>query len=260
MQWAGNSFLRMGPCQRRERMPPTTPSLGPRRLDVPDLVSGAPLPAAVPGAGSAGCGVRRSVPFYPQSLDFSCGPACVLMAMAAHDPATPLTRGHEIDVWREASLVEIGATSRYGLALAATRRGFRARIIGSVDGIAYRRQITSAIRVNEPLMDMFFEDARGKCRAATVPEEVRSVTVADIEAALLADEIPIVLTDTRLFTPEEEVPHWVVVTGIVDDTVFLNNPLDAAHARNEALPIERFLAGFGYAGDQLMVAVGRRAE
>lgn len=237
---------------------PFSPTLGPRRHDVPDLESG-PLGAAAAEPGARlGTGVRRDVPFYAQSLDFSCGPACVLMAMAAHDATVALSRGHEIDVWREANLVEIGATSHYGLALAAIRRGFRARLIGSVDGVAYRRQITERIAVNEPLMDLFFEDAREKCRAALVPEEVRPVTMADVENALLSGEIPLVLTDTRMFTPDEEVPHWVVVTGIVDDVVYLNNPLDAAHARNEALPLERFLAGFGYGGDQLMVAVGPR--
>lgn len=233
------------------------PAFGPRRRDVEGLRS-EESPVEV-GLGALGVGVRRQVPFYRQSLDFSCGPACLLMAMAAQDPATPLDQGHEIDLWREASLVEIGATSRYGLALAAVRRGFAARILGSVDGMAYRKQILAAITVDEQLLDLFFEDARRKCRAAGVAEEIRPVTMADIEAALLAGEVPIVLTDTRMFTPHEEVPHWVVVTGLVDDVVSVNNPLDAEHARDEALPIGRFLRGFGYGGDQLMVAVGPRS-
>lgn len=239
--------------------PVPVPTLGPRRHHVGDLASGHPLKAAT-GLGTLGVGVRVDVPFYTQSLDFSCGPACLLMAMAAHEPGTVLDRGHEIDVWREANLVEIGATSRYGLALAAHRRGFRPRIVGSCDRMAYKTQILARISVDEDLLDLFFDDARAKSRAASIPEEIRPVTMADIEAALLAEEVPIVLTDTRMFTPEEEVPHWVVVTGMVDDTVYLHNPLDAEHARDQALPLERFLAGFGYGGDQLMVAVGARVN
>lgn len=250
--------LLAAPLMPHGGVPPTVPTLGPRRRDVGDLASGRPLVPAT-GLGALGVGVRVDVPFYAQSLDFSCGPACLLMAMAAQDPdGVVMDRGHEIDVWREASLVEIGATSRYGLALAAHRRGFRPRIVGSCDRMAYKTQILAKINVDERLLDLFFEDARTKARAAGIPEEIRPVTMADIEAALLAGEIPIVLTDTRMFTPEEEVPHWVVVTGMVDDTVYLHNPLDAEHARDQALPLERFLAGFGYGGDQLMVAVGPR--
>lgn len=210
-------------------------------------------------AAIAHAGVRIRVPFYRQSLDFSCGPACLIMAMRHHDPSTEASRAHEIDLWREANLVELGATSRYGLALGAHRRGFRVRIVGSSDDIAYRTAITRTLPVDESIMDVFFDDVRAKCRDARIPEEIRRLTMADLEQALAAGEVPIVLTDTRLFSPGEEVPHWVIVSGLVGDTVFVTNPLDDAAETPESIPVERFLAAFGYDGDQLMVAVGPRS-
>lgn len=236
---------------------PRDPSLGPSRKDVPDLPAGdGPAPGAdveAPG----GLGPSLDVPFWGQSLDFSCGPACLLMAMAHHDPGVERSRGHEIDVWREANLVEIGATSRYGLALAAHRRGFPARVVGSVEGVAYLEAIRSHVDVDEDLMGLFAEDLQAKARAvADVDEEVRPVTVADIERTLLDGWVPIVLTDTRMFTEDEEIPHWVVVTAVLGDALRVHNPLDASHRAHEAIAIEDFLEGFGYGGDQAMVAVG----
>lgn len=238
---------------------PRDPTLGPSRKDVPDLAAGDAETPTSDASAPEGPGPALDVPFWGQSLDFSCGPACLLMAMAHHDPSIDRSRAHEIDLWREANLVEIGATSRYGLALAAHRRGFQARIVGSVEGISYLEAIRSKVDLDEDMMRLFARDLQRKCReVAEVAEEVRPVTVADIEGALLAGEVPIVLTDTRMFTPEEEIPHWVVVTGLVGDEVRVHNPLDESHRAHEPIPLEEFLGGFGYGGDQAMVAVGPR--
>jgi hypothetical protein len=40
------------------------------------------------------------VPYYAQTLDFTCGPAAVLMAMRALDPVIPLDQTTEIRLWR----------------------------------------------------------------------------------------------------------------------------------------------------------------
>ena len=39
-------------------------------------------------------------PFYRQTLDFTCGPACLMMAMKAQDPALKADRAMEIQLWR----------------------------------------------------------------------------------------------------------------------------------------------------------------
>src|SRR5471032_740212 len=73
-----------------------------------------------------------SAPFYGQTLDFTCGPCALLMAMAALDSSTLLDRAEEIRIWREATTVFMaaghGGCGLHGLALAAERRGFRATV------------------------------------------------------------------------------------------------------------------------------------
>ena len=41
------------------------------------------------------------VPFYPQTLEFTCGPACLLMAMKALNPLQMVDRKEELRLWRE---------------------------------------------------------------------------------------------------------------------------------------------------------------
>ena len=48
--------------------------------------------------------VRLPVP-YLQHYDFTCGPACLMMAMKGLDPAFPLTRALEFMLWKEATLI-----------------------------------------------------------------------------------------------------------------------------------------------------------
>src|SRR5262245_61519993 len=73
--------------------------------------------------------VGRKLPYYNQSLDFTCGPASLMMAMRALDRTQPIDRAHELQLWREANTVFMGkghpGSSPYGLALAAWRRGFK---------------------------------------------------------------------------------------------------------------------------------------
>ncbi|HAQ00126.1 MAG TPA: ribosomal-protein-alanine acetyltransferase, partial [Rhodospirillum rubrum] len=76
--------------------------------------------------------VSSRVPLYHQTLEFTCGSACLMMAMHALDSRQPMTRSHEIRLWREATTIFMasghGGCGPHGLALAAHRRGFEAEI------------------------------------------------------------------------------------------------------------------------------------
>jgi Peptidase_C39 like family/Acetyltransferase (GNAT) family len=49
--------------------------------------------------------IRLPVPYYIQTLEFTCGPACLTMAMKYHDPRLPFDRSLELRLWKEATLV-----------------------------------------------------------------------------------------------------------------------------------------------------------
>src|SRR3546814_3112312 len=45
------------------------------------------------------------VPYYHQTTDFTCGPACLLMAMAALVPGRQMAPSDELRIWREATTI-----------------------------------------------------------------------------------------------------------------------------------------------------------
>ncbi|HWG91493.1 MAG TPA: peptidase C39 family protein [Candidatus Thermoplasmatota archaeon] len=204
---------------------------------------------------------RLPIPFYEQTLDFTCGPSCLLMALGRYDPKLPLTQAHEVSIWREATLVEVGATSRYGLALAAWRRGHRARIVANVDGIAFRRRIMMKFpEIDHKFMEFLWADLRQKCRDAGIPEERRDVTPEDLDRVLDAGEVGIVLTDTSKFGDDEAYAHWIVLSGREGDEYLFANPLKDL-APELRVPRDRLPEVIGYQNDQLLVVVGpRRAD
>ena len=71
-------------------------------------------------------------PYYQQTTDFTCGPAALLMTMAALDENFVLTQQAELDIWRTATTIFMtsghGGTHPLGLALAAVQFGYRPQV------------------------------------------------------------------------------------------------------------------------------------
>lgn len=228
--------------------------------------------------GSAALRMRKSlrgkvpdllgVPYIPQTLPFTCGPACVMMAVRAFGEAQAPTRAEELRLWREATTVFMaaghGGCSPHGLAVAALRRGHRVRVL-SCDG-------------DVPFLD----SVRGEEKKAVVELAHREfeVELADrggdvivahfgieaVDDALAAGEVPILLVSGyRLY--DEKVPHWVVVTGMSDSHLYLHDPFvpeGSARADGVHLPLPREsferVARFGKARHRYLVAIGARKD
>ena len=81
------------------------------------------------------------VPYYAQSLDFTCGPAAALMAMRALSAKISVDQTAELRLWRESTTVfmtsGVGGCSPEGLALAVHRRGFHVELFLSDTGILF---------------------------------------------------------------------------------------------------------------------------
>jgi len=200
-----------------------------------------------------------SVPFHPQSFDFTCGPACLLMAMRHFDPSLEATRELEVDLWREANLVEAYASSRQGLALAAHRRGFQVRTQGNAETVELLDHLR--LDLDEPNRDVavaLHEDVRRRCRAARIPDEVSRVKLNAVRGWLSKGWIPLVLVDARL-VGDEAAPHWVVVTGVGGDRVVFHDPLASRGGRTRRAA--EFRRRLGFRGVSCAVIVeGRRVS
>jgi ribosomal protein S18 acetylase RimI-like enzyme len=70
-------------------------------------------------------------PYFHQTTEFTCGPACIMMALAWADRKFKPAPAFEFQLWREATTVFMssgpGGCEPYGMAVALKRHGLRAR-------------------------------------------------------------------------------------------------------------------------------------
>lgn len=171
----------------------------------------------------------RRVPYYPQTTDFTCGAACLLMAMAALDNRRSMLRKEEIQLWREATTIFMtaghGGCSPQGLALAAWNRGFAVRLVLSQAGALF---LDGVRNVEKKEVMNLVEEGFAQALANTDVEQVIAPGL-DVRAALAAGYKPLVLISSYRLT-HHKAPHWILVTGCDDDYVYLHDP-DVDHSR-----------------------------
>ncbi len=179
----------------------------------------------------------------------------MMMAMKFFNPKLRLTRGLELDIWREANLVESYGTSKEGLALAAARRGFEVYTLGK----SLRHSFVDVIRdkipgVDNKVLELLYNDTRRKFRVMGLKHIARSITLSEIKSILRKGDVPILFTSTALFRGKEDpLPHWVVVTGYGEDDWYLNNPL--ASSPQTKVSQKQLQNNLGYRGVRCAVVV-----
>jgi ribosomal protein S18 acetylase RimI-like enzyme len=166
-------------------------------------------------------------PYYRQTLDFTCGPACLMMAMKAHDPALKANRSLEIQLWRESTTVfmtsGLGGCGALGLALAALRRGFEVEV--SVSSVRSEEK-KEVIRLVE---QQFVRDLS----SSGIHIRHRPLTASDLKGRMQQGGIPIALISSYRLTGEK-VPHWIKVTGFDHRFIYINDPfVDPEEDRTE---------------------------
>ena len=170
------------------------------------------------------------VPWYGQTTDFTCGPACLLMAMGALQSERLLERREELQIWREATTVFMtsghGGCSPQGLALAAWRRGFRVRLELSLAGPLFLDGVRNEHK--KDVMRLVHEEFTAQL-AQTDVERVIGAPL-DLPRLLKAGGQPLVLISSYRLTRSKS-PHWVVVTDCDEDFVYLHDP-DVDHSQH----------------------------
>ena len=190
-------------------------------------------------------GTFPAVPYYPQTTEFSCGPAALIMAMAALDEHQPVSTLEELKLWREATTIFMlaghGGCGPHGLALAAWNRGFHASAWISKEGALFKDTVRNEDkkRVLELVHEGFLHDI------GQTDIELRHdpLTLDGMEQALRDGRIPVILISTWQLN-RSRVPHWVTVCAIDDQFVYLHDPeIDADEGETVAdkqyLPIDR---------------------
>lgn len=212
----------------------------------------------------------RDIPWIPQSTDFTCGPAALMMAMAALDDDYQPSLLEEIRIWREATTIFMtsgpGGCHPVGLALSAVQRGFAAEVWINqreplfLDGVraADKKKVMSAVH------DAFIHEA-GLHGIPLHYGEVNQQQLVDHFAR--GDCVLVLISTYRL--DRKKAPHWVVLSGYDDICLYVHDPDIVGNVRDrqsgasgdamecQHLPIARdsFAAMSRFGGRRLSTAV-----
>jgi ribosomal protein S18 acetylase RimI-like enzyme len=209
------------------------------------------------------------VPFYEQTLEFTCGPAALMMAMRALDPALALDRKLELRLWREATTIFMtaghGGCGPYGLALSAHHRGFDVAVMVKDRAALFVDSVRSPEK--KAVIALVQEDQLEQILQRDIRMDYGLVSVADLEQELRTGGVPLVMISSyRLYA--EKFPHWVVVTGFDDHFLYVHDPyVDYAAGKTPTdcvnLPILKAeftgMARYGKSGQRAVIILRRRA-
>ncbi|MDP4077971.1 GNAT family N-acetyltransferase/peptidase C39 family protein [Acidovorax sp. A1169] len=164
--------------------------------------------------------VLRSARHYGQTLDFTCGPCALLIAMSALDPATVMDQAAEIRLWREATTVFMaaghGGCGPFGLACAALHRGFEVSVYAAAGSSLFMDSVREPHK--KRVIQRVEDDFQAELVARGVPIFALPVSAEGVIEQLRLGHIPIVLISLwRLH--REKSPHWVAIVGF-DGAVF----------------------------------------
>lgn len=178
------------------------------------------------------------VPWYQQTTEFTCGPAALMMAMAALDPrhAAALQQGEELNLWREATTIFMtsghGGCHPMGLALAARRRGFRARVV-----INHREPLfVDGVRspAKKDIVTLVHQQFMAAAKAAGVRIDYRDATQTQLARWIENGALVLALISTYRMD-SRKAPHWVTMTAVDDACFYVHDP---DPTENEQIPLD----------------------
>jgi len=209
------------------------------------------------------------VPYYQQTLDFTCGAASLMMAMLALAPTLSLDRTLELRIWREATTIFMtsghGGCGPFGLALAADARGFGVEVVVNDRGVPLIDSVRS--QEKKEVMRLVHEDMLAEIALRDIPVTYGTLSLDAIQARFNAGAVPLVLISSyRIYG--EKFPHWVVVTGFDEHFIYVHDPyVDADNGEtlldSMNMPIQpeelRRMSRYGRAGLQAVVLISRQS-
>jgi ribosomal protein S18 acetylase RimI-like enzyme len=190
-------------------------------------------------------GLKHAPPYFHQSTEFTCGPACLMMALAWADRAFRPEPACEFRLWREATTIFMssgpGGCEPYGLAVTLKRHGLRPEVHVSRPGPYFLETAKSADkrRVMEVTQEDFHQEAEALGIATRIlPKRdgaLRSVLTDGFDSGATA----IVLMAGHQMMPTG-MAHWVFAFGHEGRYVLLHDPAAKRDQHGVALAPETF--------------------
>lgn len=206
-----------------------------------------------------------ATPFYEQTADFTCGSACLLMALARFRSQEFLDPVWEIRLWREATTVFMlsgpGGCEPFGLAMVAREHGLDPEVWCSTSDMLFLETVRDPEK--RRVMELAQTDFRARVARAGTPVHYEAFGLDWLRARLAEGHVVIILVSGYLMMGKK-VPHWVLAHGDDGRHIFVHDPWvedewgeTAADAANIPLPYAIFdrIACFGRSGLRAAVLI-----
>ena len=205
----------------------------------------------------------RNVPYYAQTSDFTCGPAAIMMALAATGKAEPFSRRLEFRLWREATSIYLISAPGGCDPLGRDRGGGAARPQGGAAcepaGALFHRGHAQPVQARDHGRGA--GRLPGGDRGGRHTRHRAALGIDDLIAALDRGAVAIVLISTyRMY--RERVPHWIVVYDHDQRYIFAHDPFVDPDEHEVplgkaglAIPMDEFESIAAYGRSRLRAAI-----
>jgi len=200
--------------------------------------------------------MRFKIPYYAQSAEFTCGPACVLMILKHFDPHLKLNRTLEFEVWRQCNMIGVRGADPFGMSVPLLDAGYEVHLVTQ-----RRRMIDPDLWRHRPREHKFtpederlavFGIAENRKRALSrgLAVEYGQLTFERVAMSCSEGFIPIALVHMGV-VHQLDIPHWVVVADVGEDHVAFNDPYPPKGGKGIRVRREEFQKMLGDVGTRI---------
>jgi hypothetical protein len=207
--------------------------------------------------------LRDAPPYFHQTTEFTCGPACIMMALAWADRKFKPAPAFEFALWRQATTIVSGSgpggCEPYGMAVTLRRHGLWPEIYVSRPGTYFLETVKSADK--RRVMQLAQAEFQREAKAADIPTHLTPVNESVLMRAFDAGNVAIVLVSGYHVIPRG-VPHWIFAFGRNGRDVLMHDPAAlrddqgmAAAAESYAVPWAAFARVLHVGRERLSAAI-----
>jgi ribosomal protein S18 acetylase RimI-like enzyme len=207
--------------------------------------------------------LKSAPPYFHQTTDFTCGPACIMMALAWADNSFAPAPVFELELWRQATTICGGAgpggCDPFGVAVTCRRHGLAPELYVSQAGPYFLDGVKSAER--RRVMALAQAEFAREAKGLVIPSHLTCVSESVLMRAFDEGSVAIVLVSGYHMVPRGR-PHWIFAFGRDGRHVLMHDPAAvrdeqgmAAAAETYAIPWSAFARVLHVGRERLSAAI-----
>ena len=189
--------------------------------------------------------MRLKIPYYAQTSEFSCGPACVLMIFKFFNTHLKMNRALEFEVWRQCNMIGVRGADPFGISIPLLDAGYEVYLLtqrrSTIDPDLWRsrRQEYGLTPEDEDLAVFGVAENKKRAMSRGLTVVYSRLTIDRVAHYFYKGFIPLALVHMAV-VHQLDIPHWVVVTDVRDYHVSFNDPYPPKGGKNIRVTREEF--------------------